>query len=220
MQETHSMKRTSHSPDADFAFAETILWEHCCGYWLLEEHLQRLKTSAAYFSCPVDEINLTHQLDQVVTGLDPAPHKVCVLLNQNGKASISVEAFTETRAPVRAGLAKHAIDINDIFLYHNTTHRQAYDQAWADMTGVDEVLLWNSKGEVTESCTSNIVVEINEKYYTPPLSCGLLAGTYRASLLEEGNLYERIILVDQLQDSTKIFLINSLVGWREVKLIL
>jgi para-aminobenzoate synthetase / 4-amino-4-deoxychorismate lyase len=219
LQETQSIVSAPGLHDADFSLTETILWEHCCGYWLLPEHLARLKSSAAQFSCQLDETRLTQELDKVVTGLGPAPHKVHVLLGQNGDLSVSVEALTETRAPVRAQLAKHPIDVDDAFLYHNTTRRQLYEQAKAEMPGVDEVLLWNSKGEVTESCTSNIVVEIDEKYYTPPITCGLLPGTYRASLLADGGLHERVIAVAQLQDCTKIYLINSLVGWRDVELI-
>ena len=217
MKETHSKENVTSLPEAEFSLTETILWEHCCGYWLLPEHLARLKASAAHFSWQYDETELAQQLDTIVEGLDPHTHKVHLLLNQNGEVSLSVESADETRAPVRARLSKQCIDVDNVFLYHNTTHRKIYDEAYTDVSGVDEVLLWNSKGEVTESCTANIVVETEEQYYTPPVSCGLLPGTYRANLLQEGSLKERPISIDQLQDDSKIFLINSLVGWREVK---
>ena len=59
--------------------------------------------------------------------------------------------------------------------------------------GADDVLLWNEAG-----------VD-----YTPPLECGLLPGTYRAQLLDEGALRERVLHVSDLERAEGIWLINS-----------
>ena len=37
-------------------------------------------------------------------------------------------------------------------------------------------MLWNERGEITESCTANVVIDLNGERITPPLDCGLLAG--------------------------------------------
>lgn len=200
----------------EFSLVESILWDHCCGFWLLPEHLARLSASAAHFDFQYDENALLQKLDTVVKDLGRLPHKIHVLVNQNGEVALSSESAGEDRTAVHAGLAKQPIDTGNIFLYHKTTQRQAYDEAAAGMPEYDEVLLWNSKGEITESCTSNIVVELAGQYYTPPVSCGLLPGTCRARLLQEGRLIESPVAVDQLQNYTKIYLINSVIGWREV----
>lgn len=122
------------------------------------------------------------------------------------------------RRPVRATPAKYPIDPDNRLLHHSTTRREHYAQAVAGIDGVDEVLIWNKRGEVTGSCTSNLVFEINGEYYTPPLESGALPGVYRASLIQEGRLTERPIRIDQLQTCTRLYLINSLIGWREVLL--
>ena len=49
MLETQALATSVKSNIPDFALVEAILWEHCCGFWLLPEHLARLKTSAAHF---------------------------------------------------------------------------------------------------------------------------------------------------------------------------
>ena len=49
-------------------------------------------------------------------------------------------------------------------------------------------LLYNPLGEVTETLRGNIVVRCGNKLWTPPVSCGLLAGTYRVRLLAEGKI--------------------------------
>jgi para-aminobenzoate synthetase/4-amino-4-deoxychorismate lyase len=47
----------------------------------------------------------------------------------------------------------------------------------------------------------------------------LLAGTYRAQLLDEGAIQERVITVDEFKQCKEIFLINSVRRWMNVQLI-
>jgi branched-subunit amino acid aminotransferase/4-amino-4-deoxychorismate lyase len=201
---------------ADFSLVETILWEPCCGIWLLPEHLLRLRLSAAHFSFAYEEDRLLCQLDEIAGGLAQHAHIIRVLINLRGDIQLSADPASPDNRPVRAALAKHAIDPTNIFLYHSTTNRQVYDQAKAERQEVGEVILWNNRGEVTESCTSNLIVEIDGQYYTPPVEAGLLPGTYRAHLLAEGNLTERPIAIDALPNFSKIYLVNAAIGWREV----
>jgi len=194
---------------------ESILWESCCGYWLLPEHLERLKNSASYFSIPIDENNLDQELATIVKDLDASPQLIQVSINQQGVLNLSAKPTIEDRTPYKVTLANVCINKNDNTLYHNTTDRKLYDKAIATHPDFDDVILWNSENEITESCTGNIVVEIDDVHFTPPLECGLLAGTYRAELLKQGTIQEKIIKTDELADYTKIFIINSAVGWRE-----
>jgi para-aminobenzoate synthetase/4-amino-4-deoxychorismate lyase len=109
------------------------------------------------------------------------------------------------------------VDVSDPFLYHKTTNRRVYDDARAACPGFDDVILWNAKGEVTESCIANVVVEIGGSLFTPPVACGLLAGTYRARMLEEGRVAERVVTVEELRSSPRVLLVNSVRGMVEVK---
>jgi branched-subunit amino acid aminotransferase/4-amino-4-deoxychorismate lyase len=72
-----------------------------------------------------------------------------------------------------------------------------------------DVLLWNERSELTETCSANIVLEIDEQRLTPALSSGLLPGTYRAHLLERGEIEERVLPLASLERASAIFLINS-----------
>jgi branched-chain amino acid aminotransferase len=52
--------------------------------------------------------------------------------------------------------------------------------------GMDEVILLNERGEVSECTSANIfLVDEGDQIWTPPLSSGCLAGVTRAVLLEE-----------------------------------
>ena len=78
---------------------------------------------------------------------------------------------------------------------------------------VTDVILWNANGEVTESTIANVVVEINGRKVTPPVECGLLAGTFRAELLATCQVTEAPVTVDRLHTAARFWLVNSVRGW-------
>jgi para-aminobenzoate synthetase/4-amino-4-deoxychorismate lyase len=83
----------------------------------------------------------------------------------------------------------------------------------------DEVLLFNERGEVTEACNYNLVAEIDGELLTPPVHCGLLAGTFREELMANGEIKEGIITLAALKRSQRLFLVNSVRRWRKAILI-
>ena len=70
-------------------------------------------------------------------------------------------------------------------------------------------LLVNERGEITEATTSNILVKIDGRQYTPPLDSGCLPGVYRGVLLEDGSVTEKVIRIDDLDRAEELALINS-----------
>jgi para-aminobenzoate synthetase/4-amino-4-deoxychorismate lyase len=140
-------------------------------------------------------------------------------LSRDGTLQLSFQAYAVLPAmPQRIVLARAPIDPADPFLYHKTTQRHVYQQALAARPGWDDVLLYNSRGEITESTIANVVVEIEGAYYTPPLRCGLLPGTHREALLACRQLRERVMTVEQLLTGARIYLINSVRGIGQVEL--
>ncbi len=112
----------------------------------------------------------------------------------------------------------HPIDTHDPFVLHKTTRRGHYEAARAAFPDADDVILYNEAGEVTESCIANVVILRNGRLVTPPLGCGLLNGTFRAELLERGEIHEEAVNIPELKKADKIFLINSVRKWREAVL--
>ena len=83
----------------------------------------------------------------------------------------------------------------------------------------DEVILWNSRRQVTEATTANLVVDLDGRLVTPPVECGLLGGTLRGDLLAKGEVREETVSIEQLCSSRRFWLVNSLRGWREARLV-
>jgi para-aminobenzoate synthetase/4-amino-4-deoxychorismate lyase len=124
----------------------------------------------------------------------------------------------EEQKPLAICLTKQPVDSGDIFLYHKTTRRSVYDTAREGCEGYDDILLYNARGELTEFTIGNLVVELQGRLVTPPVSCGLLPGTFRAHLLETGQVVEQVIHLERLADCNRIFRVNSVRKWQEAEL--
>ena len=162
---------------------------------------------------------LEKYLEQVSFGFHTT-QRVRLLLDQNGKLSCEVHPFNLTEIPqrVKASLAREPVDSKNIFLFHKTTQRDIYESARRGFEELDDVLLYNEKGELTEFTIGNLVVELNGQLLTPPISSGVLAGTFRSHLMETGQIVERTIRIQQLTRCTKIFRVNSIRRWQEVEI--
>ena len=210
-------------PYPNFSIFESLLWENK-NYFLLAYHLDRLHSSAKYFDFPIDVSLIEKRLLELSTTLSAAeenkPHKIRLVLSPTGQIECQSASITETQnqQPIQIKLASVPIDPSNRFLYHKTTQRDVYDQAKIDTPDCDDILLWNKRGEITESCVANVVVDIKDKLITPPISSGLLAGTFRAWLLDQQKISEEIITIDDILLANRIYLINSVRKWRQADL--
>jgi para-aminobenzoate synthetase/4-amino-4-deoxychorismate lyase len=134
---------------------------------------------------------------------------VRLALGKDGQIKTQISQIENADSVRGVALAVTPVDSSDRFLYHKTTLRDYYSE---------DVIFWNERGEVTESRIANVVVPIEGQLYTPPVSSGLLPGTFRAELLAEGKIRERVITVEELRTAKEFFLINSVRKWIRVHL--
>ncbi len=206
---------------AEFSLLESLLWTPEGRYSCLNEHLRRLRESAEYFGFPPCDEAAAAELASLAARLPAAPHKVRLLVARDGKISSQSQPIGEGELaePVRLELAARPIDAADVFLYHKTTRREVYSAAAAACREGDDVLLYNERGEVTETTRGNIVLRRGDELWTPPVSCGLLPGTFRARLLTEGKIRERVVPLEMLSDCDEMFFINSVRHWRRATMV-
>ena len=198
-----------------FALLESLGWRDG-RYVLLEEHLNRLAQSADYWNYRFDRERVLQALIDHAHSLTEMS-KVRLQLSADGEITIDSAPLVLSDLPVRLGLAIRPIDSRHRALYHKTSWRTVYETAKATRPECDDVVLWNERGEITETATANIVFLIAGEWVTPPVESGLLAGTLRAHLLQKGALVEKVVTVDQAQKATKIAVINSVRGWRSAE---
>ncbi len=201
-----------------FDLLETILWDGV-HFFLLQEHLDRLEGSAEYFGHVLNFPVVRNALDASVKKWEGQAAKVRLLLAKNGRIAVTGEP-APTPQPFTLRWADAPVDDSDPLLFHKTTHRRVYEEAFKNRDSADDVLLWNARGEVTESCLANVMVKLNGIWHTPPLSSGLLPGTMRRHLLETGQAREAVISREALRNASEVALVNSVRGWIPVVRVL
>jgi len=215
--QTKARMLTERRPE--FQLLESLKLENG-SYPLLAYHMMRFLDSAAYFNFLADWRAISAHLAMIAAKYPDGLYKVRLLLDRRGKFSIEAQKTSAITGPINCALAAEQIDSGNTFLYHKTTYRQIYKNA-EELIPSDafSVLLWNEKKELTEFLIGNLVMEKDGKFFTPPVSCGLLPGTLRQQLLETGKIQEKIILKDKLVDYDAIWFINSIRGWLQVEMI-
>ena len=205
-----------HRPTTDVDLIETMRFDPGSGIRNLDRHLRRLAESAEYFGYPVDVEATAEELGRELR--DAGPCRVRLLLDRAGRLRIERSELPVDCEPVRVILDHQPIDSASMWLYHKTTNRDLYQQRQYKHPGVDDVVMVNERGELTEATRANLAVQRNGRWWTPPISSGCLPGVERARLLAEGALSEAVLEPADLVQAEAIALLNSLRGWRTAEL--
>jgi len=189
------------------------------GYLLLDQHLLRLAGSAEYFGFSLDLDVLRKQLGQLGQSLSGS-HKVRILLSMDGSFTLGAQPLSEPDAAsfAKIALSQHRVTTSDPFLYHKTSRRALYDRELQAHPDCYDVVFLNERGELTEGCFNTVVLSLHGELLTPALDCGLLPGVLREELLQVGAVRETVLKLDDLYRADRIWLVNSVRGWRECEL--
>ena len=204
---------------ASIELFETLRWTPRAGFSRLERHLKRLGKSARFFGMPMDPECARSALDLALVGVREQGMRVRLSLDVQGAFRVDLNELPESspQQVQRIRLAANAVDSSDLYLKHKTSHRAGYDQAAAEVPDGVEPILFNERGEITESNIANVAYRLGRDWFTPPLSSGLLPGTLREELLERGELTPRVLHVAELESVQELALINGLRGWRPTR---
>lgn len=222
-------------PAPVFHLIETLLWEPGSGYWLRNEHLCRLASSAAFFLFSCDLTAIEQRLDEESLSFPATPMRVRLTLAKDGSLALGSQpcpapAFRSLpRRPdsrrnnlPKVRVSRRATDTTGPWVFHKTTMRQLYDQELEEVRekGLFEGLFGNERGELTEGGMTNIILYRQGEFVTPAVSCGLLAGVMRQQLLADPTVpvREAVLFQEDLRQAEAIFLCNSVRGVVQVAL--
>ncbi|MCF8383042.1 MAG: aminodeoxychorismate synthase component I [Chlorobium sp.] len=198
---------------------ETMLWAG--RYLFLEEHLERIRRSAAAFEIPFDEGRARMLLESLEETFPAGGgrFRVRLGLSAEGQPALEHEPFEVTSggAPLRLALAGERISSLDRYRLHKTTSRALFDRFYrlAAHRNFDEVLFLNERDEVAEAAISNVIILKDSNYYTPPVASGILDGTFRRYFLHTRiNCSEKVLFQEDLLAADAIYVCNSLRGMR------
>ncbi|MCS0592302.1 aminodeoxychorismate synthase component I [Massilia norwichensis] len=201
----------------DFEIFETIHATREDGCRHLERHLARLQASAAYFGYPFTE-ELARAGAIAACAVLPAatPHRLRLALQPDGDIVVHTAPLAPLDGPVEVLLSEQPVDSSALFARHKTSIRSRYDAAWkqAESVGAFDTLFFNECGDLAEGGRSSVFVRVGGRWYTPPLSSGVLPGVMRALLLEDPawNAIECPISRETLERAQEIVVCNALRG--------
>src|SRR3984893_2705537 len=202
----------------EFLLLETPIWDG--EYRLLDEHIERIKSSAEYFGFKFDEHRIRFGLDELASGLGSAAQRVRITSTGDGSVQIEHGEFNPNRFG-RVRISSVQVSSRNYFLYHKTTHRDVYDCEWAAAVnaGCEDALFFNERGELTEGAIHNVFLVKDGVWRTPAVECVLLPGTYRAQFLREHpDARTETLLLDDLMRADQVYLCNSVRGMQAVEL--
>ena len=220
------------NPLPEFELIETMLYHPDDGYCCLKDHLNRMKHSASYFNIAFPEALIRDQLQELLPLLPADSYrKVRMTLSMESRITIThhhsdppiattlpQSVVPKEVSPVLIDFAGTTTDSSHPWLYHKTSNRVLYNDTYqvAKEEGLFDVIFCNERGEVTEGCITNIIIATGNRYYTPPLTCGLLGGIMRKQLLDvnqtDVKVIEKVLGKDDVINADAIFLCNAIRG--------
>ena len=180
-----------------------------------EQHLKRLTKASRYFAFPFDQEVLRQKLEKECQACDlHQDYRLRITLSKSGEMEVSRQIL-EPLSPIfcKAKLFLQEADLNQSFTYFKTTHRPHLS------LGEQEKIYHNKSGELLETSIGNLVLKINGKLYTPPISLGILPGIYRQHLLETGQVEEKVLTLADLNQAEAVYGCNAVRGLYELEVI-
>lgn len=206
------------APDREFRLLETLRLEDG-RLARRERHLERMAASADYFGFAPPREAAGRALEEVVARRPTGRWRVRLTAGPDGACEAEAVPFPDPPSgPAPVGLAREPVDAADPMLFHKTTRRTPYRERRGRRPDCFDVVLLNREGRATELTRGNLVAAFGDRRVTPPREDGLLAGTFRAALLETGRVEVGPLPAARLAEADRLWMVNSLRGWTEVEL--
>jgi para-aminobenzoate synthetase/4-amino-4-deoxychorismate lyase len=191
----------------------------------IQLHLARLANSALALGipCSLPEIMRVIELECGNCSIE-TEYRLRLDLDRLGKASYQISPISPLEGSVKIFWAKDILPApskatlhsGNVLLRHKVSIRNLYDQAWrlAESRGGFDALFTNEQGYVTEGGRSSVFVKSGDRWFTPPVSAGLLPGVMRSIILNDPqwNAHEVNLTIDDVQNAKEIMLTNALRG--------
>ena len=173
-----------------------------------DQHLERLTKASRYFAFPFDPEDLRQKIEMECQACDShQDYRLRIFLSKSGEMELSRQILAPLSPSFcKAKLCLQEADLNQSFTYFKITHRPHLS------LGEQEKIYHNAAGELLETSIGNLVLKIAGKLYTPPTSLGILPGIYRQHLLETGQVKEKIMTLEDLNQAEAIYGCNAVRG--------
>ena len=184
----------------------------------LEHHMKRLRNSALALGFALNETALHDALAAQLLSLEAHRfYRLRLDLLHDGRIGLQTSLLT----PLPAGPAPLLLAAGPIpapesaLLNHKTSLRSTYDAAIQKAIAHQafDTIFLNEQDEVTEGARSSLFAKIDDRWWTPPLSSGVLAGVMRQRILQRfPQICEKVIRLDEVKSAQQLVVCSALRG--------
>ncbi|ELD5395350.1 bifunctional anthranilate synthase component I family protein/aminotransferase class IV, partial [Campylobacter lari] len=239
--EFEELKLKSKILKPDFHLFETMYYKNH-SILFFKEHLQRILNSAKFFD--FDTQRLIHDFKNILDSKDKKFHFKSLQnfnnfvfnhhhfftksnFTQKGSKAIKLKLFKnglyefdfsniQENSSKKLLMSKDIVKVN-LLTHHKTSLRSLYEansHLWKENICYD-VVFFDEKGLLCEGSRTNIIINLNDEYFTP-YAKNCLNGIYRQALLKYKLIKEKDITKNEFLNAKEIYAINSLRGLKRV----
>ncbi|MCV3376394.1 bifunctional chorismate-binding protein/class IV aminotransferase [Campylobacter sp. IFREMER_LSEM_CL2194] len=239
--EFEELKLKSKILEPNFYLFETMYYKNH-SILFFKEHLQRILNSAKFFG--FDTQRLVHDFKNILESKDKKSHFKSLQnfnnfvfnhhhfftksnFTQKGSKAIKLKLFKnglyefdfsniQENSSKKLLISKNIVKVN-LLTHHKTSLRSLYEAnsyLWKENICYD-IVFFNEKDILCEGSRTNIIINLNDEYFTP-YAKNCLNGIYRQALLKHKLIKEKDITKDALLNAKEIYAINSLRGLKRV----
>lgn len=169
----------------------------------LPYHQKRLELSLQQLGS-----NASYNLSKLITPPDDGLYRCRFLYTP---ISFSIEFHPYTPRKISTLRLIHRDTLNYSFKY---AHRDSLNILFEQRNGCDDILIVKND-LITDTSIANVAFLLDGQWFTP--ESPLLKGTTRARLIDEGKIKIANLRLSDVNNTSKIALMNAMMGWVEME---
>ncbi len=192
----------------------------------LKQHLKRLENSLEHLEIINEEVKEKLNTEYIIKYIEDNKEKYFNYSRVNAlKITVTKEniifqlreamyCLEDYEEGIKVNTSSVIRNETSFFVYHKTLNYgdNILEKRKAVKKGYDEVVFFNTRGELSEGAVSNVFLVKDKKIYTPMIKCGLLNGIIRQYIIEKYDCIETIINREDIKNYDEMFITNSLMG--------
>jgi branched-subunit amino acid aminotransferase/4-amino-4-deoxychorismate lyase len=158
----------------------------------LEEHLERLASSAAAIVLELESEGIRRDIEQLLAAIPPVDGNVRVIVTRSGTRVIMQEPPLDPPEAYRLALVPHLVTPALAGVKSLSYALNCHARRIAELKGCDDALLFSADdGQILEGPFTAFAWAENDELFTPPLDVGVLDSITRRVLLDATDVQER-----------------------------
>jgi branched-chain amino acid aminotransferase len=185
--------------------------------YFLRRHLERLQGSLGRCGFPLLDFDSVYAaaMELARTGSESQLERMRITRYRDGELIITLTSSLPVSGAQNFALSKHPMSNESLLSGNKATSYFEFMQqrSIAEQSGFTDVILTNTRNQITETSLANILLEVDGTLRTPTLKSGALPGITRALILEwSPQVIELDTQIDDLSRITAAASISSVFG--------